>query len=73
MKPATAVNASCAINFLDQIRHGTFQPEVFQGRRYQAVRNISDELNSIIHNLLGIIDRLQLRGLVLVNQIFIKV
>lgn len=73
MKTAAGINAAGTTDLLEQVIHGRLQPEILQGRRHQAMADITDELDGIINDLAGLEDRLQLGGLILVHQILIQI
>lgn len=73
MEPGAGIHAAGTADLLEQVIDGGFQPEILQGRRHQAVRDIADELDRIVDDLLGVVDALQLRGLVEIDQILVQV
>lgn len=73
VKAAAGVDAARAAYFLEQVVDSRFETEVFEGRRHQAVRDIADELDGIVDDLLGVVDALQLGGLVEVDQVFVEI
>ena len=73
MKTATGVHAARTADLLEEVVDGRFQSEIFQRRRHEAMRDIADQLDGIIDDLFGIVDTLQLRGLVEVHQVFVEV
>jgi len=73
MKPAACIHYSRSAYFLKKVINSGFQPEIFKGWGHQAVRYITDQLDRIIYDLLGIVDALQLRADILVYEILIKI
>jgi hypothetical protein len=58
---------------LEKVIDCRLQTKVLEGRGHQAVRDVPDQLDGIIYNLLGIVDALQLGRDILVNQVVIQV
>ena len=71
MPTLTALMYSGAADFLEQVVHGRFQSEVFQGRGHQAMTDIPDQLDGIINDLAGLEYGLELGGFILVHQVFV--
>ena len=73
MEPGTRIHAPGAADLLEQVVYRRFQTKILQGRGHQAVRNISDQLDGIIDDLLGIINTLQLSGLIEIHQVLVQI
>lgn len=73
MKPAAGIHTSRPAYLLKEIVDGGFQSEVLQGRGHQAVRDIPDKLYRVVDDLLGVVDALELSGLVEIYQVFVEI
>ena len=73
VETGAGIHAAGAADLLEQVIDRRFQPEVFEGGGHQAMGNVSDELDGIVDDLLGIVDALQLGCLVQVDQVLIEV
>jgi len=73
METGTGVHAAGAADLLEKVIYCRFQSKILQGRGHQAMGDIADQLDSIVDDLLGIIDALQLGGLIEIDEILIQV
>ncbi len=73
VKTGAGIHAAGTADFLEKVIYGRFQPEILQGRRHQAVRDIPDQLDGIVDDLFGIVDALELGLFVQVHKILIQV
>lgn len=73
MEAGAGVHAARAADLLEEVIDGGFQPKVLEGGGHKAMRDIADELDGIVDDLLGIVNALQLGGLVQVDQVLIEV
>ena len=73
MKARAGVHAARSTDLLEQVIYGRFEPKVFERRRHQGMADIADELDSIVDDLLGVVDALQLGGLIEIDEVLIEV
>ncbi len=73
VKARTGVDGARAAYLLEQVIYSRLQPEIFKGGWHQAMRYIADKLDGIVDNLLGVVNALQLGGLVKIDQVFVEV
>ena len=73
VKTGAGIHAAGSADLLEQIVHGGLETEILQGRRHQAMRDIPDQLDGVVDDLLGIIDALELCLFVEVYKILIEV
>src|SRR6201999_3543706 len=73
VEAGTGIHASRTADLLEKVIDGGFQPEILEGGGHEAMRDIADELDGIIDDRLGIINTLQLGGLVEVDQVLVQV
>ena len=71
METAARIHTTRATDLLEQVIDCRLQTKVLEGRRHKAMRDITDKLDGIVNNLLGVVNALQLRGLVLINEVLI--
>ncbi len=73
VKPGTGVHAPGAADLLEQIIYGRFEAKVLKRGGHQRMTDIADELDSVVDDLLGVVDALQLGGLVEVDEVFVEI
>lgn len=73
METAAGVHAAGPADLLEKVVDSRFKPEILERGGHKAMGDITDQLDRIVDDLLGIVDALQLGGLVEVHQIFVQV
>ncbi len=73
VKATAGVHATRTADLLKEVINSRFKPKVFKGGWHQAVGDITDQLYRIVNDLFGIVNALQLGGLVEVDQVFVQV
>ena len=73
MKTGTGVQATTTADLLEQIGGCTFQSEILQCWWHKTMADIPDEQDSIVNDLLGAENALQLLGFFLVYQVFVEI
>ena len=73
MEAGAGVHATGAADLLEEVVDGGFQPEVLEGGGHKTMRDIANELDGVVDDLLGIVNALQLGGLVQIDQVLIEI
>lgn len=73
MKTGAGIYGSAPADLLEKVVDRRFQSEILEGGWHQAVADVADELDGIIDDLACLEYALELRGLVLVHEVFIEI
>ena len=73
VKAGAGVHTAGAADLLEKVIHGGFKPKILERGGHQRVADIPDQLDRIVDDLLGVIDALQLGGLIEIDQVLIQV
>ena len=73
VKTRAGIHAAGSADFLEQVVDGGLETEILQRRRHQAMRDIADQLDGIVDDLLGIVNALELRLFVQVDEVLVQV
>jgi len=73
VKAGAGVHAARAADLLKEVIDGGLQPKVFEGWGHEAVGDVSDQLYGIVDDLFGVVNALQLGGLVEVDEVLVEV
>jgi hypothetical protein len=73
MKAGSGIHAARTADLLKKVIDRGFKPEILKGGRHEAMRDVADQLDGIVDDLLCIVDALELGGLIQVDKVFIEV
>ena len=73
VKTRAGIHAARATDLLKEVIYGGFETEILECRWHETVGDVAYQLDGIVDDLFGVVDALELSGLVEVDQIFIEV
>jgi len=73
VESGAGVHAAGSAYLLEQVIYGGLEAKVLERGGHQGVADVADELDGIVDDLFGVVDALQLGGLVEVDEVLVEV